>query len=52
MKISEIMINFPLQVKKPQSPGARGMKLSKVSPGKKYYDTVRAKLKQLDDNLQ
>ena len=48
MKIAEIM-NLPVHVQsvKPQSPGARGLKLNKSKPAKRFIDIVALnKLKQ------
>ena len=40
MKISEIMdIPVAQQTVKPQSPGARGLKLNKHRPAKRWFDT-------------
>ena len=46
------MLNLPLQMKKPQSAGSRGIKLNKHRPGRRYYDSVIAKLKHSQDNNQ
>ena len=47
-EIAEIM-NLPVHVQsvKPQSPGARGLKLNKSKPAKRFFDIVALnKLKQ------
>mgnify|MGYP001280336972 CR=1 FL=1 len=40
-------MNLPMQTKEPQSPGSRGLKMNKLRPGKRYYDSLLLKLKQL-----
>ena len=37
VKISEL-VNYPKQIAKPQSPGSRGMRLAKKTPGKRYFE--------------
>jgi len=43
MKLIELGLNVPKQVKKPQSPGSRGLALNKNQPPKRYYDNVMSK---------
>ena len=42
MKISEL-VNYPKQIEKPQSPGSRGMRNHKKSPGRRYFDLKNQK---------
>ena len=52
MKLSELGLNVPKQIAKPQSPGSRGLALNKKRPPKKYYDSAIIKFKDTTKKTQ
>lgn len=52
MKLHELGISVTKQVTSPQSAGSRGLTHSKNNPPKRYFDSVKNKIKPKKTNRQ